>query len=232
LSRPVWAIVPKLKDIQFPYRWFAVTSVAVSPFIALSLVYWREKLRLKNLRAIYLPIVLIFAASIIYTVQDLMIESGFVSQAEFVKRIEEVRGGRSFNDWLPRGAKELKDLDPLDGQVAAGGRAVSVSEWQTHRRVFKIESGAAPTNVHLRSYYYPLWRAYIIKDGEKTPTATTQAYDGTLRVIVPAESATVEVVFAEPPRTRVLLIAAALGWIMTFAFLLIGLIKLKTIKPE
>jgi hypothetical protein len=231
LSRPVWAIVPKLRDIQFPYRWFAVTSVAVSPFVALSIIFWREKLRLKNFRAVYLPVVLIFAGAAIYTVQDLMIESDFVSRGKFIERIEEVRGGRSFNDWLPRGAKELKDLEPLAGEVAAAGRAVSVTEWQTHRRIFNIEAGAA-TNARLRSYYYPLWRAYIIKDGQKIATATAPADDGTLLVSVPPERATIEVVFTEPPRTRVLLIAAALGWITTFAFLLLGFIKSKTIKPD
>lgn len=232
LSRPVWAIVPKLKDIQFPYRWFAVTSVAVSPLIALALVYWREKMKPKSFRAVYLPVILIFAVALVYNVQDLIVESGYISRAELVKRIEDVRGGRSFNDWLPRGAKELKDVEPLEGQVSAAGRGAAMIEFQTHRRVFTVESGAASSNARLRSYYYPLWQAYIIKDGNKTPTATAPAEDGTLLVAVPAEQATIEVVFTEPARTRFLLIAAALGWIMTFAFLLLGFIKSKTIKPD
>ena len=37
-----------------------------------------------------------------------------------------------------------------------------------------VEAGAE-NRVRLRSYYYPLWQAFIVKDGQKQPAATAEA---------------------------------------------------------
>ena len=231
LSRPIWAIVPKLKDIQFPFRWLTITSVVICPLVAFSLQIWREKLTPKKFRAVYLPVLLIFLFTIFYTVESQVIESEFISHEEFNSRVEKVRGGRSFNDWLPRNAKELKDLTPLSGNIEAGTRQISVIEWQTHRRIFKVEKGAA-TAARLRTYFYLFWQAFAVSDAQKIPLQTSQAEDGTLLVAIPAEETTVEVVFTEPPRTRISQIIAALGWTITFALLIIRFTKPGKNEPE
>ena len=194
------------------------------PIVALSLRFWWTRIKQKRIRPIHLPLLLAFAFAFLYTAQGLVFDSEYTSRDKFLQRIEEVRGGRSFNNWLPRGANELKDLSPLDGKVAAGGRKISVINWQSHRRIFSVDAGAE-TTARVRSYYYPLWQASVLKDGQKTPTPVSQAADGTLLVALPPDSVTVEIVFFEPPRTKISFIIAALGWLATFALLITSFYK-------
>ncbi len=227
LSRPIWAIVPKLKDIQFPYRWLMITSLMICPITALCVPVWREIIRQKKFRAVYLPLFLTFFIALFFTVQDLVFNSGFITRESFLQKIEDARGARSFNDWLPRAAKEIKDLQPLNGQIDAGARRVTVTDWQSHRRIFSVAAGSE-TQIRLQSYFYPLWRAFIIQNGQKIQTETAQAEDGTLLVRIPNEQINVEVYFVEPPRTKISLLIAAFGWTMIFALLIIGFAKSKS----
>ncbi len=229
LSRPLWAVIPKLKDIQFPYRWLAVTSVVICPVIALSIQIWRDRLRQKQFRAVHLPVYLIFAVALFFTIKDLVIDSTFISRNDFSQRIQEIRGAQSFNDWLPKGASELKDLQPLAGQIDASNRQVTITTWQSNNRRFSLVAGNA-AQIRLRSYYYPLWQATIL-DTQKT-TTTSQAPDGTLLVHAPAEACEIEVTFTEPPRTKISYIVAAIGWTFTLVLLLLGVFKGKAIKTQ
>ena len=34
ISRPIWAIVPKLREVQFPWRWLGITSMFASILLA------------------------------------------------------------------------------------------------------------------------------------------------------------------------------------------------------
>ena len=227
LSRPVWAIIPKLESVQFPYRWLTIMSVVICPITAFSMQIWRDRIRQKDVRALHLPIFLAFAVALVVTGRELIVYSDYLARDEFRTRLEEIHGGRSFNEWLPPGAGELKDLQPRSGQVDAGSREIISTNWQTHKRRFMLAEGAE-TQIRLRSYYYPLWHATILGTGQ--PAATSQAPDGTLLVAVPPESCEIEVAFTEPPRTAISFVVSALGWIFGFVLLLFEVLKVKALR--
>jgi hypothetical protein len=229
LSRPVWALVPKLKDVQFPYRWLVVTSVLMCPPAALGISFGLQKIREKGLRRAHVLLGLAFCVAFFLTVYDLVYESAHFSREQFTQRIKEVRGARSFNDWLPRTAREVKHVEALAGQVDAGTRPAFVNERQTHRRVFTV-AGGAENAARMRAFYYPLWEAWTIKNGEKIRLRTAPAADGTLLVALPPERATIEVVFREPPRTGISLIVAGFGWALIIAVCGIYLIGTRKAK--
>lgn len=224
LSRPIWAIVPKLKDVQFPYRWLTVTSIMICPLVALSLSIWKVRIAQKNFRVFQIPLWLCFVSGVLFTIYDVVIDSEYYSRDIFNQKISEARGGASFKDWLPRNAKELKDLDPMTGQVEVKEREISIIDWQSQRRSFSVTAGPE-TKARLRSYYYPWWQAFRIESGQRVPLETAQAGDGTLLVTIPNEAATIEVAFIEPPRTLISQLIALLGWIITCALLILGFFK-------
>ena len=219
LSRPVWAIIPKLKDIQFPYRWLMITSVAVCPIIAMSLVIWVKQIKTKGLRPVFLVLLLMFVGSVIYTIKELAIESDFLVRTEFIEKIESSRGARSFNDWLPKNAKELKDLNPLEGMANAGKREITILSWGSMKKTLVIGAGDEKI-VRIRTYNYPLWQAYLVQNGQKTQIATNSEIDGTLLVTIPPEKSEIEVVFAEPSRTIIAIWISIIGWLVIFGGLL------------
>ena len=83
----------------------------------------------------------------------------------------------------------------------------------------------------IRSYYYPLWQAAVVRNGERHPTPTSQAPDGTLLVNMPAEAVEIEVMFAEPSRTRISQMISASAWSIALILLLLGLIRARGVKP-
>src|SRR5262249_35343364 len=48
ISLPLWEILPKLKDVQLPWRWLAVTSAASAVLVAGSITRWREVYKSKR----------------------------------------------------------------------------------------------------------------------------------------------------------------------------------------
>lgn len=224
LSRPVWAIVPKLKDIQFPYRWLTITSVLVCPLIAASLIVWKKSLKKNVLRPILLVSLVIVLLAYIYTIKEFIISSDFIDRQTFYEQIEKSRSGRSFKDWLPKDAKELKDLLPLEENIDAGKRTVTIINWDSHNKQFIVDEGTEKT-LRIRTYNYPLWQAFAINEGQKSQLKTQSESDGTLLVEIPTSKSEIEVNFVEPPRTAYSIWVSLFGWMIILGLFFQKLIK-------
>lgn len=194
LSRPLWAIIPKLPDIQFPFRWLSVVSVVICPPAAMALLWFAKRIIEKKIRPWQLAIVAISFAASIYSVWEFAISSDFLNRDTFAARIEASRGGPSFRGFLPVGAAELKDLKPMTGPIDPNGREVVSSNVSSHHRRFTIAAGPA-TEVRIRTYYYPLWQAIVTTAEGTRPAPTRQAEDGSLMVSIPPESCELKLEF-------------------------------------
>jgi 4-amino-4-deoxy-L-arabinose transferase-like glycosyltransferase len=195
LSRPLWLAIPKLPDIQFPYRWLTVASVAVCPGAAFAIVWFGKKIVAKQIRAWQLALVAISFAAAGYSIWEFAMASDFLDRETFTSRIEASRAAPSFPDWLPVGAATIKDVKPMSGPIDAGTREILQAEVTTHIRRFKLAPGAA-TDVRIRTYYYPHWRATVTTPSGVSPAPIKKAPDGTLLVSVPAESCELSVDFS------------------------------------
>lgn len=194
LSRPLWAIIPKMSDIQFPFRWLSVVSVAVCPAAALAFVWFAKKIAAKQIRPWQLAVFAVAISSLGYSFWEFAVSSDFLNRQTFTERIEASRAAPSFTGWLPFGASEIKDVKPMTGPIDPNGREVISSQITTHHRRFTLAAGPA-TDIRIRTYYYPHWQATIVGVG---PAQTKKAEDGTLLVSIPAESCEVSVDFIVP----------------------------------
>jgi hypothetical protein len=187
LSRPLWIVVPKLDKVQFPYRWLAVASLAGCPLLAAGLARWREIARARALRPLHLIVALAFALALWHVGAEVVRDSEFIPRQDFERLLTEMRGGASFKDWLPTGARAASQMRRTEGAASAEGCAVSVVE-QTPRET----TGGASIELQ-----------------------TAAAEDGALIVKLPTAPApqdrTVVVEFVEPPRTLYSRVASALG---------------------
>ncbi len=204
LSRPIWAVVPKLSEVQFPWRWLSITSMAGSILLAVCLPLWRE--RLAHLRPRDVAVASVFLLSLGFTVNEVVRESDYLPRARFQPLLHEIRGAVSFKDWLPIWAHEFLQVERTTEPVEAGNRAVTITSWEAQRRLFHIEAGP-PGVAQVRTYFYPHWLA---TEGGRSLN-TSPAADGTLLVTVPERAVDVAVEFREPPRVRVAAIASAVG---------------------
>jgi len=207
LSAPIWAVVPKLSEIQFPWRWLAITSLASALVIAASIEYWKQ--RFKAVRPRDLAVILCFVLAVGVVGKEVIYDCAYITRARMDPLFHEIISAVSYKDWLPIWAKELRQVEQMKDKVQAESRVTTVSLWQPERRVFNIENG--PTgSVKLRTYYYPHWAATM----NGNALATSPSPDGLLLVNAPSEAGTIEVAFREPPRVGIVAKVSAAAWIL------------------
>jgi len=174
----LWRHLPKLRFMQFPWRWLMPLDFALAFFVAAAI---------SRIRAIWLFIVmlgLVLAAAAI--VRDTHWDSQSVP---FVA--EEIRSGHGY-----RGIAEFTPLNAHVGQQyeerpfittsdpkagSSEGLQLNIEEWTAERRIFSAHTAAAATLlVHLLNY--PAWEIRV--DGQ---TTLTESDPETGQIIVPLE---------------------------------------------
>ena len=211
LSRPVWAVIPKLSEVQFPWRWLSITSLAGSVVVSASWPKWKEMLG-RSVRPRDLAVGLAFTLSLAFVLTQVMVDCGYLNRASFGTLAREGRGAISFKDWLPTGAHDLLHLDLKKNKVDAGARSVALQSWEPEQRRFHIAAGSE-TEARVRTYYYPLWVATA--DGQRLPTRNGE--DGAMLISIPPNAVDITLEFQEPTRVHVAMILSLFSWILIAA---------------
>jgi hypothetical protein len=215
LSWPLWAVIPKLRSIEFPWRWLALTSVAGSVALASSLPFWLKKARQQEWRV---PVIVAAGSLLIaatFTVMHPIRGAIYLARPEFDALLRELPGTESLPEWLPVWA----DGTPrkMSDRVEAGERKVSVTSWEDERRGFEIEAGDADeARVHV--LFYPLWTA----SANGRPLPVRAASDGALLISLPRDAVSVHLEFREPARARITALISIAGWVLICALFVIA----------
>jgi hypothetical protein len=202
ISFPLWEILPKLKEVQLPWRWLAVTSAASAVLVAASIDYWKEVAK-SNRRPLALLAAGAVLMSVAFTVSHPIREARYLSEFKFNDVIATVRGIPSIGPWYPKWVGEKFLVMPQ--QVVAGERTVTVTAWDAEHRAFQVTAGTA-TEARVHTFYYPLWSASA--SGNSLPVRSDE--DGTLMIALPAESVSVDLSFPEPRRSKIAGVASIL----------------------
>jgi hypothetical protein len=219
LSKPVWAIIPKLSEVQFPWRWLSVASLMGALLFAGSIPKWKEQFRAK-LRPRDLAVGLTFALSLVFIGTQIISDCDYIGRAKFEPLAQEVRGAVSFKDWLPLWARDFDHVEKMSAKADAGERPVTVTAWEAERRTFHLGPGTENT-LRVHTYFYPHWKAR--SDGQTLPITTTA--DGLLLISAPTQAADIELSFEHPARVHVFEMVTISSWIVILGSLVLALIK-------
>lgn len=210
VSLPVWTVVPMLKEVQFPWRFLAITSMAGSVALAASIPYWMEKARTK-----YRPLALIAAGGVLitltFTLSQPLRDAKYFTRAEFQTFLQTIPGSAALAYWLPVWASDQPRK--MEAAVEAQNRSCTIKTWQPEERLFEVGAGEA-TEARVRTFYYPYWIA--LADGKRLETHPAE--DGALLIKLPPQAVSVKLEFREPARTRYAAACAAFGWMLILAF--------------
>jgi hypothetical protein len=207
LSKPLWAVVPKLSEVQFPWRWLAIPSLMGSMLLAVSIPKWKEQLGLFRPRD--LAIGLVFALSLVFIGTQIIQDCEYLNRAKFEPMVQDVRGAVSFKDWLPVWARDFNNVGKMPAKVDAGTRPVTITEWEPEQRTFHLGAGTE-TTLQVRTYFYPRWVAKA--DGRLLPTTATA--DGLLLISAPVQATDIQLAFEPPARNHVFELVTAASWIL------------------
>lgn len=221
LSKPLWVIIPKLKDVQFPWRWLAITSGVCAVMMAIAIPVWIEKLRGSRSglwRKLSLVAIGCSLLSFCFLATHFMERAYYYNRQQFDEEFNTLDGLRSHKDWWPVWLAGEKPPREMREGAEADGRQLIIGKLEAERRTFEISSGNM-TEARIRTLYYPHWTASA--GGRQLQTRASE--DGALLVALPADVAgPVEVEFREPLRVKAATVATALVWILMSAFLILN----------
>lgn len=222
LSRPLWAVIPKLKEVQFPWRWLVVSSCALPLLTAASLPFWKEQMRGKFRWAAIVALGAVLVA-LAYSGAR-MRDANYLPRFEFGSASNATFGNNSLDYWLPVWVNERPA--PMPTEIEARERAIAINSWKPQSRTFWIGPGPAQ-EVRVRTFYYPHW---VAKSSGET-LRTRSGYDGSLLISVPVEQTVVKLEFQEPRRTRIAFIVSAAAWLLVLLCLLFSVLR-KRVRTE
>jgi hypothetical protein len=216
LSRPIWAVIPKLSEVQFPWRWLAVSSIAASLAGAASIPFCKERLRGK-LRPLLLIVLGGALTSIAYGSARIR-DANYLPRFEFDVATNHIFARDALDYWLPIWVNERPK--PMPNVVEAKGRAVRIDSWQAEHRSFFVDSGPAE-EIRIKTFYYPHWHASAVGN----PLPIHPAYDGAMLISLPADAMSVSLEFREPRRSRFAAMVTAGAWAVILLSVSLSLIR-------
>jgi hypothetical protein len=208
VSSALWKILPPLQQVQFPWRWLAVFSMAGSLLTAATIPLWLEN-KMQWRRPFRLLVLGSTLVSVTFTLAHTVREAEYRNRRQFESDLQSVRGTASVNYWIPVWASSKPER--MKSEVEAGDRQVAVSDWTPEHRRFEVSPGIA-TEARVRTFYYPHW----VATSAGRVLATRPDRDGALLISLPADPAkttSVALDFHEPPRTRISATLSALSWL-------------------
>jgi hypothetical protein len=203
VTYPLWHLLPVLKSVQVPWRWLAVSSMAAAVAAAASIPKWKE-IGEGRRRPLAIVAVGCVVGSVVFSLSHPVREAQYMSRAQLAVVLENL-WLPSIGAWYPRWVAERFRHTPE--QVVMEGRRVAVELWQPERRRFYVAAGPAG-EARIRTFYYPLWKAST--DGKELQIRP--ADDGAMLVSVPTEATTIDLVFIEPVRSKLLIVLSIAAW--------------------
>jgi len=236
-SEIFWRFLPKLRFVQFPWRWLDALSVAFAFFAAAALGRSRKQWIL------WIAILCILAATATAIAQDAWWDSD--DAPTLADWIHSGFGYEGTDEYAPRGCDryqlpgvtadseeppslpipEFSKVDPdSDEIVPAAGMRVHIERWTAERRVLSTES-ATPVHIALRLVNYPAWEARV--DGQQIAIGS-RPETAQMVLAVPAGAHIVDLSFR---RTLDRTIGDAISILSMLAFIAFTLIKRPLTHP-
>jgi hypothetical protein len=186
LSRAFWDLMPKLRFMQFPWRWLLCLSLIFTFFVTLGVRRWW-------MRSVICLTMLLVIATGWRRIQPPWWDTA-ADLREMQDNMESGAGYEGTDEYTPLGAdpsavdKGARDVE-VDGSEHA---VIQVLHWNAESKLFRAEV-SAPANLALRLFDYPAWRVEV--DGLVVPSST-RAHTGQLLVPVEGGANRVRIRFA------------------------------------
>lgn len=204
LSRPLWNLIRPLQETQFPWRWLAISSMACSLLLALSIPFWTRLLKTSK-RPLVVFAAGTMAISLAFSTSHTIREARWLSPVEFQQTLTAIPGSPSVYQWLPVWVHD--PLPQMNQPVEAADRTVKIDSWMPEQRIFHISAGTF-TEARIKTFFYPHWTATA--RNRNLPIYPDQ--NGAMIVALPRDAAEITLEFREPARVKYAAGFSFIGW--------------------
>lgn len=197
LSAAMWSFLPKLRFVQFPWRWMSIIAVVCACFLAAVMERRRGWLWFVLVIAFSFPFGYFLTQNTWWDPDEMSTQLAAITNGAGYEGVDEYDPLGDDHLDLPKRAPVAKIL-PKDSENSAGITStarIHVEIWQTDNHKVFVES-PAPALVAMRLLNYPAWLVTV--NGK---TVTPQKPDDLDQMLVPIEAgnSTVQVRFVRTP---------------------------------
>jgi 6-pyruvoyl-tetrahydropterin synthase related domain len=183
----LWIHLPKLRFMQFPWRWLLCLSFLFTVFVVTGVKRWWTR-----------GAICMVALLVIATAWHRMQAPWWDTAADLREMQDNVVTGAGYegtDEYTPSGADgNAVDKDKEARRVVVEGpahAAIRVSQWTTETKAFTAEM-SAPDRLALRLFSYPAWR---IEDNGRVVQTATRAGTGQMLIPVQAGVNKIQIIF-------------------------------------
>ncbi len=176
VSNPLWVVLPKLRFMQFPWRWALCLGVPFSLLMTMGVKRWPARIGL----CLTCLCVLIFVGR--------YFQPPWWDNAADLREIKDNiltgAGYEGTDEYTPVGANPSA-VDKSAGRVTVEGpaqAAIRISQWGAERKTFDV-SMSSPDRLRLHLFDYPAWRVEV--NGR---VVRTGALEDTGEMAIPVEA--------------------------------------------
>ena len=189
-----WDLLPKLKFVQFPWRWMSIVGVVFAFFLAATV----SRSRFRWIWVVGVGLVLVGGATFFvqatwWDTDDITtLQAGVVAGGGFDGVDEYDPKGDDHYNLAPKAPQvQVLATDPDAGTATPVGATIFVERWTAAEKRLRV-TAAAPVRVALRVLNYPAWRVEV--NGARV-TAENNGDTAQMVVPVPAGPSEITVVF-------------------------------------
>jgi len=210
-SRFFWDAFKPLQEVQFPWRWLAIVSIAAAMLSAGFVNHLFEWFKTKN-RPLALIICGCILSFVTYSVSQVIRQAPYIETSGVEAFMNKTKAEIGFTFWWTNWTR--KEAFDVKEKVLAKGREAQINKWTATEKEFQIAAGES-SEARAAVFYHPNWQATV----NNVPATIKPDANGAILIPVQNGESSVRLTFVEPSAVKAGQWTSALTW-LAFIFLI------------
>lgn len=186
-SAPLWNLLPKLRFVQFPWRWISILALLATCFLALASERRRGWLWFAAVLLLILPLANFLIANTWWDPDEMSIQHGAITSGRGFDGTDEYDPIGDDHLDLPVDAPLAKILPADSAETSVPRAQLRIDHWTTIEKTIHVDA-QCDARIALRVLNYPAWRVEL--NGHPLPP---ERLDDVNQMVVPVSAGTSEI---------------------------------------
>ena len=184
---PLWNHLPKLRFVQFPWRWMSVIELVSICFLALAMEKRRGWLWLAVIFVLTLPLASFLVENTWWDKNEMPIQRDAISSGHGFDGTDEYDPLDDDHFELPQNAPLASVLPAHPGNPSAPHAHLQVQRWTTEQKMILVDA-QSEARVTLRLLNYPAWQVEVNRK-----TVLPERLDDVNQMVIPVKAGSSEI---------------------------------------
>ena len=162
LTAPFWSLLPKMRFVQFPWRWMSIIAVVCCCFLAAAIERHRGWLWFVLVAVLCFPLGYFFTQNTWWDPDEMSTQRAAIANGTGYEGVDEYDPLGDDHMDLPKHAPlaAIFPSESADSPAALPITAIQIDQWDTTNHKISVDS-SAPARVALRLLNYPTWEVMV-----------------------------------------------------------------------